>query len=184
MRVAALAGALALSACVGGVAPPPRVSEAPQPYRPARPPVRQPTPSTPIPAVPLVAATPGPTAAQTLLTAAPPVATLPLSPSGAARALAAFRVSCPSLMRRTDTSGLTRGADWRAACAAAASTSDRGATTFFRTQFEAVQVGDGRAFATGYYVPEIAGSRERRAGYDTPIYARPTDLVDVDLGLL
>ena len=182
---AALASALALSACVGGAAPPPsRVGEAARPYRPGpRPPVRQPTPAVPIAPVPVVAATPGATAAQTLLTAASPAGRVPIDAAGAARALAAFRASCPSLMRRTDTSGLTRGTDWQPACATAAATSDRDAAAFFRANFEAVQVGDGRAFATGYYVPEIAGSRERRPGYDTPIYARPTDLVDVDLGL-
>ncbi|PKP90731.1 MAG: hypothetical protein CVT77_14220, partial [Alphaproteobacteria bacterium HGW-Alphaproteobacteria-16] len=35
---------------------------------------------------------------------------------------------------------------------------------------------------TGYYEPEIAGSRTRRPGYETPVYGRPADLVDVDLG--
>ncbi len=49
--------------------------------------------------------------------------------------------------------------------------------------FETVQVGDGKAFATGYYEPEIAGSRERRPGYEVPIYGSPSDLIDVDLGL-
>ena len=179
--VAALAGALALSACVGGGAPPPRVSEGAAPYRPVpRAPVRQPTPSTPMAPVPVVGTTGGTTAAQSVLTAAPSLASLPIDRDNAARALAAFRVSCPSLMRRVDTSGLTRGTDWQPACAAATQTND--AVTFFRTQFEVVQVGDGRAFATGYYVPEIEGSRERRGGYDTPIYARPSDLIDVDLG--
>src|SRR3546814_18790391 len=40
----------------------------------------------------------------------------------------------------------------------------------------------GAAFATGYFEPEIAGSRQRQRGYETPIYRRPPDLVDVDLG--
>jgi membrane-bound lytic murein transglycosylase A len=44
-------------------------------------------------------------------------------------------------------------------------------------------IGDGRAFATGYYEPEIAGSRDRRAGYEVPVYRRPPDLVEADLGL-
>jgi membrane-bound lytic murein transglycosylase A len=86
------------------------------------------------------------------------------------------------LQRRPDASGLTRGTDWQPACAAAA-TADGEARGFFARWFEAAQVGDGRAFATGYYEPEIAGSRERRNGYEVPIYGRPTDLVDVDLGL-
>ncbi|MBX4389226.1 MltA domain-containing protein, partial [Mycobacterium tuberculosis] len=59
---------------------------------------------------------------------------------------------------------------------------DRDAATFFARHFETVQVADGKAFATGYYEPEIAGSRTRRPGYEVPIYARPADLIDVDLG--
>jgi membrane-bound lytic murein transglycosylase A len=39
-----------------------------------------------------------------------------------------------------------------------------------------VKVGDGRAFATGYYEPEIEGSRTPQAGY-VPIYRVPPDLV-------
>jgi membrane-bound lytic murein transglycosylase A len=38
-------------------------------------------------------------------------------------------------------------------------------------------VGEGNAFVTGYYEPEIAGSRTRRPGFDVPVYAMPPDLV-------
>ncbi len=102
--------------------------------------------------------------------------------AAAARALGAFKISCATLVRRTDASGLTRGADWQPACDAARTTQDRDASAFFARYFETVQVADGKAFATGYYEPEIAGSRTRRPGYEVPIYARPSDLVDVDLG--
>lgn len=37
-------------------------------------------------------------------------------------------------------------------------------------------------FFTGYFEPQIDASRTRAAGYDTPIYAVPEDLVMVDLG--
>jgi len=97
-------------------------------------------------------------------------------------ALSAFRISCPSLMRRTDQTGLTRGQDWTQACAAAASWPESSAAEFFARYFEAVQIGDGKAFATGYFEPEIAGARVRGDVYQTPIYRRPDDLVDVDLG--
>ncbi|WP_374939377.1 murein transglycosylase A [Sphingomonas sp. NBWT7] len=179
--VVALAGALALSACVGGVEPP-RTSAAPAlPALPSRLPVRQPSAATPIPPV-LVAANGSATTAMTAgLVAGPPVASLPIAGDTAARALAAFRISCPSVVRRADPTGLTRGADWRAACDAAADGAGD-PRDFFARHFEAVQVGDGKAFATGYFIPEIAGSREYRDGY-APIYARPSDLVDVDLGL-
>ena len=39
------------------------------------------------------------------------------------------------------------------------------------------RVGDGAAFATGYYEPEIRGSRTRAPGYDVPVYAMPPELV-------
>ncbi len=85
-------------------------------------------------------------------------------------------------MRRNDQSGLTRGQDWSSACAAAASWPQDSAADFFARYFEAVQVGDGKAFATGYFEPEIAASRARGGVYQTPIYRRPPDLVQVDLG--
>lgn len=139
-------------------------------------------PSTPLPATPVVAVPGALNAAQAGLIAGPAVATLPITEPQAEAARAAFLLSCPGLMRRTDTSGLTQGADWQPACQAAASVARGGARDFFMRYFEAVQVGDGRSLATGYYEPEIAGSRERRSGYDVPIYARPRDLIDVDLG--
>lgn len=162
---------LLLSACAGGMTPPSR--------RPA--PVRQPTPATPIAPLANPAAASGPNAAGAGLVAGPPVASLVTDARRAAAALAAFRTSCGELTRRDDQSGLTRAADWAQSCAAAAAP-DGDARAFFARWFEAVQVGDGKAFATGYYIPEIAGARDRRTGYDVPIYGRPRDLVDVDLG--
>ena len=153
-----------------------------RPGAPTLPPPRQPTPATPIAPMPSSGAA-GSTAALSGLVAGPAIASLPIDSDEAARALAAFRTSCPSLVRRTDSSGLTRGADWQGACDAAQSASDRDARDFFARWFEAVQVGDGRAYATGYFIPEVRASRERRHGYDVPIYGRPADLIDVDLGL-
>ncbi|MFL0412563.1 murein transglycosylase A [Sphingomonas sp. 179-I 2A4 NHS] len=182
---AALAAALALSACVGGVVPPspgsgPAPSKVPSQPRPQGP-VRQPAPATPITPVPAMTSATATTAVSAGLVAGPPIASLPITRESAAGALAAFRISCPSLIRRTDPTGLTRGTDWKPACDAAAGASGD-PQRFFARFFETVQVGDGKAFATGYYIPEIAGSREHRSGY-APIYGRPSDLVDVDLGL-
>ncbi|MFW2852016.1 murein transglycosylase A [Sphingomonas sp. TX0543] len=179
----ALAVATLLSACVGGVAPPPRpgsagAAQVPRDYDV---PVRQPTPATPLSPVAQATLPGASTAATAGLVRGPDISTLPLTSDGAAAALAAFRLSCPSLVRRTDVSGLTNGADWQPACAAAAATVPGAAASFFARWFETVQVGDGRAYATGYYIPEIAGSPTYREGY-APIYARPDDLVDVDLG--
>ena len=98
-------------------------------------------------------------------------------PAKAEAALAAFRISCPVLSRRTDGSGLTQPADWQPLCAEAAALPPGGAKAFFDSRFEWVRVGKDPAFATGYYEPEIAGSRVQAPGYATPIYRTPPDLV-------
>jgi len=99
-----------------------------------------------------------------------------LSQDDAAKALSAFRISCPVVTRRTDPSGLTAGSDWQSVCAQAASLDPAFAPGFFYYGFDWVKVGEGRAFATGYYEPEIAGSRTPQPGY-APIYRVPPDLV-------
>jgi len=96
----------------------------------------------------------------------------------AGEALAAFRVSCPSLMRRDDASGLTRAGDWWTACDAAPAWPDAIAASFFQTYFEAAEVGDGSSFITGYFEPQIAGSRTHMPGY-VPVYRVPDDLVEI-----
>jgi membrane-bound lytic murein transglycosylase A len=103
------------------------------------------------------------------------------TPAGTgAAALAAFRAACPALARRDDRSGLTRADDWAAPCTAAASVNDP--VRFFNDHFTAIQLGDGKGFATGYFEPEIAASRVPASGYATPFYKRPADLVEADLG--
>jgi membrane-bound lytic murein transglycosylase A len=106
-----------------------------------------------------------------------------ISGAVAARALRAFVISCPSLVVRRDASGLTQPDDWRPACDAAGRAADdprASATDFFGRNFELVEVGGGAAFATGYFEPEIRGSRTRQPGYAVPIYAKPDDLLDAD----
>ncbi|WP_395391744.1 murein transglycosylase A [Novosphingobium sp. BL-8A] len=114
--------------------------------------------------------------------AGPPIATLQVGAADGAAALASFRESCPSVSKRTDGSGLTRPTDWQTACAAAKTWPNGSATQFFQTYFETVKIGDGRGFATGYYEPEIAGSRQHLPGYDVPIYGMPADLVRAQPG--
>ncbi len=111
----------------------------------------------------------------------PQIATLQVDAGKTALAMESFRTSCPGLVRRTDNSGLTQGSDWIAACDAVKTWSGD-ALTFFATHMDAVQVGTGKAFATGYFEPEIAGCRAPQAGCDVPVYKRPPDLIDVDLG--
>jgi membrane-bound lytic murein transglycosylase A len=94
----------------------------------------------------------------------------------AARALTAFRASCPAVLSRNDGSGLTQRIDWQPLCAQAASLDPTFAPGFFYYGFDWVKVGDGRAFATGYYEPEIEGSRTPQPGY-VPLYRAPSDLI-------
>ena len=79
-------------------------------------------------------------------------------------------------------------ADWRPICTAAKGIGDGGdaaARYFFETWFRPYLVTDGgRAdgLFTGYYEPELRGAWTRHGSYRSPIYARPRDLVSVELG--
>jgi membrane-bound lytic murein transglycosylase A len=160
---------LALAGCAPRLIPPGR----PEPP-PARPPIVQPRPA-PAPAPPLPAPPPPANAVALGLRAGPSLP--PLAPETAERAWSAFRISCPALARRQDMSGLTRPEDWRLLCAA-----ERPADLerWLADNFELVQVGEGTAFVTGYYEPQIAASRTHDPGYDVPIYGRPPDLIEQD----
>jgi len=207
-RYALLAALPLLSACASvipeaggarpGTAPPSAPSTAPQPPpapsgptrpyqpRPSTPPggAAKPIPATPRPplAAPAVPAT-ATSAAEAGVVLGPEYTELGIAPDQATAALKAFRLSCPSVQRRADASGLTQNGEWTESCQAVAGWPDRDAGNFFSRYFGTVQVGAGTAFVTGYFEPEIAASRDRRPGYDVPIYRRPPDLIDVDLGL-
>ncbi len=150
---------LAIAACVG---PPKR-----RPPRIASPAVTQPTPPAPRIITP-------PPPANAVAAGVSAASFPPITAGNAVRALAAFRATCPSLLRRSDASGLTQREDWRTACDAA---STANAATFFPQYFAAIRVGDGAAKATGYFEPEIAGSRIQSPDYAVPVYAKPADIV-------
>lgn len=153
-RAATIATALFLAACATR-----------QPVAP--PPTPTPTP-TPAPA-------PTPTNAAALgFRIVPPVA---LADAAADRALAAFRISCAAATTRKDQSGLTDYSLWQPVCAEAATVAPGAAAAFFRDRFDWLEVGDGQAFATGYYEPEMPGSRTASPDYPVPIYGKPADLV-------
>jgi membrane-bound lytic murein transglycosylase A len=118
-----------------------------------------------------------PTALSAGVEVGPPIASLSLSADSAGNALRSFAESCPKLLARDDSSGLTRPADWRPACTAAPGWDRDNAATFFDQHFESAQVAGGTAFVTGYYEPDIAGARERQPGFDVPVYRLPPDLV-------
>lgn len=99
-------------------------------------------------------------------------------------ALAAFRRGCASLAPKSGDTPMggagyagTVG-DWLAACNA----TDDDARHFFESQFTPFAVGGGDGLLTGYYEPQISGSRTRRGAYQTPVYGLPPDLVRADLG--
>lgn len=175
--------AMILSACSGGIIPnggvvTPSASQPASVDRPAKP-----IPSTAEPTLPAAAQPGDGTTAATLgVVRGPEIGSLKVDARKSKLAMDSFRTSCPGLVRRTDNSGLTQGADWGPACDAVKTwTGD--AISFFAAYMDAVQVGDGKAFATGYYEPEILGCRTRQPGCEVPIYKRPADLIDVDLGL-
>lgn len=172
-----------LSACSGGIIPNGGVASpsTPQPASADRP--AKPIPSTAEPALPAAAQPGDGTTAATLgVVRGPEIGSLKVDARKSKLAMDSFRASCPGLVRRSDNSGLTQGADWAPACDAVKTwTGD--AISFFAAYMDAVQVGDGKAFATGYYEPEILGCRTRQPGCEVPIYKRPADLIDVDLGL-
>ncbi|MBB5731449.1 membrane-bound lytic murein transglycosylase A [Altererythrobacter atlanticus] len=117
------------------------------------------------------------TALQAGVFRAAPLPAAQLAPHDAGAALASYRESCPKLLRRTDASGLTRPDDWRPSCEAAPGWPTAEAAGFFQAYFDTARIGNGSSFVTGYYEPEIAGSRTRRPGFETPVYAMPQDLV-------
>ncbi|MFL6769183.1 MAG: murein transglycosylase A [Sphingomicrobium sp.] len=158
LRALALSLTLVLAACATRRPEPPQLPPTPAP-------APAPTPAPPAPPPPATAREAG------VVVAKPE----PLNATEATRALEAFKLSCPALTRRQDQSGLTSPADWQPICAEAQSVTD--AASFFRDRFDWVRVGSGEAFATGYYEPEIRGSRTQQPGYDVPIYAKPDDLV-------
>jgi len=129
----------------------------------------------PEPAAPAAPVPPPPATARELgVSLAAPAS---IDPAASVRALEAFKLSCPALIRRQDQSGLTTPVDWQPLCAEAQGLAPGAATAFFRDRFDWARVGPGEAFATGYYEPEIAASRVQLLGYGVPIYRKPDDLI-------
>ncbi len=101
-------------------------------------------------------------------------------------ALAAFRRSCTEIVaegrafeREVGFGGKRQ--QWIAVCQLAEKAYD--ARSFFEANFQPFKVNDparaGGLF-TGYYEPEVEGSRTPSARYHVPIYAKPGDLVGFD----
>ena len=175
--------ALTLSACSSGVIPNGGPATSSGSARPVEDRAAKPIPSTPEATLAAPVPTGDTTTAAGLgVVRGPQIGALQVEAGKAKLALDSFRTSCPGLVGRTDNSGLTQGSDWVPACDAVKTwTGD--AISFFAMHMDAVQVGDGKAFATGYFEPEIAGCRTTQSECNVPVYKRPADLIDVDLGL-
>lgn len=158
-----------LASCASSRTPPPRaIASTPRVARPAAPPAAQP----PAPPAPLTgfAALPGWRA------------------DTHSDALPAWRRTCERLLRAPDDRPigpdgvLGAASDWKPACRAIpAPEADSGeARAYFERWFTPVPVragGNDRGLFTGYYEPELHGSRTRSRRFNTPLYARPSDLV-------
>jgi membrane-bound lytic murein transglycosylase A len=102
-------------------------------------------------------------------------------------ALAAFRRSCPRLTSGPETKIVTDGgektvtaAEWKTICASASGIKDTdsaAARTFFEQNFRPLVVQAPGKF-TGYFEPEMRGSRAPSRIFTVPVYRRPTDLGD------
>jgi membrane-bound lytic murein transglycosylase A len=84
-----------------------------------------------------------------------------------AAALATFRGTCADM----------RGDEWQSLCAIAETAPN--ARTFFEIFFRPVLIaGDEPALFTGYYEPELSGSRIRTGRYRYPLYRTPREALD------
>jgi membrane-bound lytic murein transglycosylase A len=113
---------------------------------------------------------------------------------GVGEALAALKKSCTRRLRFVDEApvgpqGMAgRVADWRPPCTAAAAVDERddaAARGFFESWFQPYRCANNEVtegLLTGYYEPELKGSRARGGGFETALMKRPPDLVAVELG--
>ncbi len=87
-------------------------------------------------------------------------------------ALRVFRETCMDM----------DGADWQSLCAMAQNADDSGARAFFELFFRPVLIEDGKAgLFTGYFEPELNGSRVRTARYRFPVYRMPPEAKQTSL---
>jgi membrane-bound lytic murein transglycosylase A len=101
-------------------------------------------------------------------------------------AFAAFRRSCSDIGGSEQVSGRDiayggRRSDWVAVCEAADGADDP--RIFFEKNFSAFVVHDAdrpEGLFTGYYEPQVEGSRKKSKRFSVPIYARPPDLIAFD----
>lgn len=98
------------------------------------------------------------------------------------QAWAAWQIGCSTLKNR---------AEWLAACTAGARLANPNKAdvqAYFKQYFNAYQAtnidGSDTGLITGYYQPLLKGSRQKTTRYRYPLYARPDDLITVELAEL
>ncbi len=141
--------------------------------------------------------TPSPTAEAAKITMGltpVPFQTLPgWADDHASQALAPFLAGCAKMGDTLGGSGeaAAKGGSatqWRAACDAGRAVpagNDAAAKAFFEATFQpyAVHADDKpTGLFTGYYEPEVRGARDPSSAFAVPLFTKPTDLVQVDLG--
>lgn len=157
-----------LTACAKPVCPPPVCPEPPPPVVCPEPPPAVPEPPVPPPVVKVPQ-----------LTAVGWQALEGWALDDPREALAAFRKSCTSVGKRPD---------WKQVCADAEGLDGQDplvVRNFFETRFVPYQVnsseGKDTGLITGYYAPDLQGSRQPDQRFRYPLYAVPDDLLVIDL---
>ncbi len=110
-------------------------------------------------------------------------------------AVEALLKSCKRILLKPDTArfGVMEQAgtyaDWKPSCEALMQlgqpVDDQSARAYFENYFQPVQVRAGKeenGLFTGYYEAQLHGSLTKQGPFQTPLYARPDDLVMVNLG--
>ena len=172
MRVRAYASLIAIAALLGACAPTPKPSALPAPPKPEKP-------------------------SKIALRAIALDALPGWQDDHHGEALVAFQKSCARILIRPKDRDLAANAQapggkvaqWQVPCRVAMGldTADRlAARRFFESWFVAYEVrengGSVEGLFTGYFEPELNGALEQSGVYQTPLYARPADLVSVSLG--
>ncbi len=106
----------------------------------------------------------------------------------------AFNKSCARILKKNSQSNFTkdvrfgRAQDWQVACRkfdGVAANDSASLRSFFEQNFTPYRVAagnDDEGLFTGYYEASLNGSLTRQGAYQTPLRARPDDLVMVNLG--
>ncbi len=112
-----------------------------------------------------------------------------------AAALGAFLRSCEKISKQPAQRQLGKNGfagtigHWQRICRGASEfnggISEDNARRFFESWFNVYQLSDGSnsdGLFTGYFEPQLRGSRRRSRKYNVPLYRRPADLVSANLG--